>query len=127
MPADENRDHPLDGLADDLYEWMNGEVGYYVEAMRGGYRSPFSAPVNAQEKKDYWARQMFQAEPNGTIQYDKPNQQGRDQVLRQYGVQTYADILNTVKPKQGFRPPVEPTEDLVEATIPPMPEEGEPV
>lgn len=125
MPRSDNtRDHPFDGIADELFDWMNEEVQYHVEAIRGGYRSPFSAPVSEKDKKDFWSRQMFQSKPDGTILYDQPNQQGRDQVLKQYGVQAYADILKSVRPSKGFRPPLEPT---AEPDMPEMPEDVEPV
>lgn len=117
------RDHPYDGIADSLFEWMQGEVEYYVEALRGGYRSPFTAPVSEKEKMDYYRRQMFQTDPDGTIHYDRPNAGGRDSLLKQFGPRTYASIWEAVRPKQGLRPPVEEQPDMLEETMPPMPED----
>lgn len=102
-------EHPFDGIADDLFDWMQGEVDYHVAALRGGYRAPFSAQVTEKDKLDYYRRQMFQTTPDGTIQYDKPNAQGRDQLLKTVGTQTYAEIWQTVKPKQGRNPMLELT------------------
>lgn len=117
MPETE---HPFDGIADDLFDWMNGEVAYHVEALRGGYRDPFSAPTSEKDKLDYYRRQMFQTAPDGTIQYDKPNPEGRDTLLKSYGTQTYAEIWDAVKPKRGMRPAIEAALD---PEIPAMPED----
>lgn len=123
MPME--REHPLDGLSDELFDWMNGEVSYYVEALRGGYRSPFSAGVTEADKLDYWRRQLFQVAPDGTVQYDKPNAQGRDKLLKDHGLQTYVQVFNAVKPARGLRPPMPTGEEVFEGT-PPVPEEPEP-
>jgi hypothetical protein len=121
--------HPFDGIADDLFDWMNGEVDYHVEAMRGGYRDPFSAATSERDKLDYFRRQMYKTKPDGTVQFDQPNPEGRDKILKQYGTQTYAEIMETVKPKQGLRPPPEPepTTDPMQMPMPTMPEDTEPV
>jgi len=127
MPEQE---HPWDGISDDLFEWMQGEVEYQVEALRGGHRAPFSAGVTEKEKQDYYRRQMYKAQPDGTILYDQPNPEGRDKLLKQYGTQTYAQIMESVRPKKGLRPTPNPEEELrqaVEASMPPMPEDTEPV
>lgn len=121
------KDHPWDGVADDLFAWMQGEVNYYVEALRGGYRTPFSAPVSEKDKLDYYRRQMYQVAPDGTVQYDTPNAEGRDRILKQYGTATYAQIMDAVRPKPGLRPSSEPTVDALEAGMPSMPEDEEPV
>lgn len=125
MPESE---HPLDGIADDLFDWMNQEVAYHVEAMRGGYRSPFSADVSEKDKLDYYRRQMYQTLPTGEVQYDKPNAAGRDKLLKSVGTQAYAEIYDTVKPKAGARPIPDTSEsDPLKVNVPPMPEDTEPV
>jgi hypothetical protein len=125
MPEQE---HPFDGIAQDLQDWMTGEVDYYVEAMRGGYRSPFSADVSEKAKLDYYRRQMYAVKPDGAVQYDQPNSAGRDKLLKSVGVQAYAEIYDAVKPKAGARPALDTTEsDPLKATVPPMPEDTEPV
>lgn len=118
------REHPLDGIADDLFDWMNQEVDYHVEAMRGGYRSPFSAELSEKDKLDYFRRQMYKTQPDGTVLYDQPNPEGRDKLLKQVGVQSYAEIIEATRPKTGRRlEPVVPPDILG----PPMPEDEESV
>jgi hypothetical protein len=125
MPEQE---HPFDGIAQDLQDWMTGEVNYYVEAMRGGYRSPFSADVSEKDKLDYYRRQMYVVKPDGAVQYDQPNAAGRDKLLKSVGVQAYAEIYDAVKPKAGLRSlPDTAQGDPFAANIPTMPEEKEPV
>jgi len=123
--------HPYDSISDDLFDWMQGEVDYYVDALRGGYRSPFSAEVNEKEKMDYYRRQMYQTLPDGTVQYDKPNQAGRDQIMKNLGVTGYTQIMQAVTPPKpkGLRavPPPEPASDPMAASMPPMPEDTAPV
>lgn len=121
------QEHPWDGISDDLFDWMQGEVSYYVEALRGGSRSPFSAPVSEQEKLEYYRRQMFQTKPDGTVEYDKPNKAGRDTLLKQLGTTAYAQVYETVRPKQGIRPSPSPEPDSLEAEMPVMPEDTESV
>jgi hypothetical protein len=98
------------------FDWMQGEVSYYVEALRGGYRTPFSAPVTETDKLDYWRRQMFMSKPDGTIEYDKPNAEGRDKLLKGHGIQTYAEVYDAVKPKKGLRPPMPTAEEVFEGS-----------
>lgn len=123
------RQHPLDDIADALFSWMNDEVGYYVDAFKGGYRAPGSAPVTEEQKRDYYRRQMFTANPDGSIDFSKPNGPGRDTLMKSLGVQGYANVFNEVKPKGGLRPPVEPNADPLapQPEMPPMPEEITPV
>lgn len=122
-----DRPHPLDGVADDLFSWMEGEVDYYVGALQGNSRAPFSAQTSEKDKADYYRRQMFMTAPDGTIQYDKPNAQGRDRLLKSYGTRTYSEIWEAVRPKQGLRPPQEPEPDLLTEEMPDMPEDAEPL
>lgn len=107
MPESE---HPYDSIADELGDWMNGEVDYYVEAMRGGHRAPFSADVSEQDKLDYYRRQMYMTAPDGTVQYDKPNGAGRDKIIDRLGLTQYAQIMDAVRPKRGLRAISEPEE-----------------
>jgi hypothetical protein len=115
--------HPYDGIADDLFSWMEEEVGYYVEAIRGGYRNPFTAEVSEKEKRDYYTRMMFKTKPDGTVEYDQPNPEGRDTILKKQGTQAYAEILSMVTPKQGLRAPVDPIQETLDANLPRMPED----
>lgn len=120
--------HPFDGIADDLFEWMNGEVEYHVEAMRGGHRTPFSAATSEKDKLEYYRSQMYKVDPDGTVRYDQPNPEGRDMLLKTYGTQKYAEIMSIVTPKNGMRAIPAPEEpDPQDYAMPPMPEDTEPV
>jgi hypothetical protein len=96
--------HPLDGVADELKDWITGEAKYYAEALKGGHRAPFSAPVNEQEKRQYFARQLFTEKPDGTIDFGSPNKAGRDALMQTYGIQGLAQIhegvMSQFKPGQ---------------------------
>jgi len=118
-------EHPYDGIVADLSAWMDEEVEATVDAMRGGYRNPFTADVTEQQKHAYYTRQVFTANPDGSIDYDKPNTQGRDTLLKTLGTQQYAQVLSTVMPKKGRRPLWESAEDelAVPEGQPPMPED----
>lgn len=118
-------EHPYDTIAADLESWMGEEVTYHVEAMRGGYRTPFTAPLTERQKHAEFQRMMYEHLPDGTIQYDKPNQAGRDQVMQTYGVEGYAQVMDAVRPKPGRRDAVaaEPEPDVIE---PEEPDDEEP-
>lgn len=125
-----DNEHPFDSVADDLLAWMNEEVDYHVETLRGGYRAPFSAQVSEKDKHDYYARQMFQAGPNGVVDYAKPNPEGRDKLLKSLGVTGYTQVMQAVMPPKSAKPAAPEPEapaDPLEATMPPMPEDTEPV
>lgn len=124
-----DREHPLDSLADELYEWMEGEVSYFTDTLRGpSQRAPFSAETSEQQKNDYYARQMFKTSPDGRVQYDQPNHEGRDRLLKTYGTRTYADIWEAVRPRGAQTPPAPPDPmDALTGAVPPMPEDDEPV
>ena len=99
----------LDGIAEELWGWMDSEVQYYANALKGGPngRAPFAADANEVQKRDYFTRAMFTQNPDGTIDYSKPNAEGRSMVMQTYGPQQYAQIFETVRPKQGKRPVME--------------------
>ena len=119
--------HPFDGIADDLFNWMNEEVEYHVEAMRGGHRSPFSAEVNSKQQQDFFERRWFQPKPDGTVDYEQSNPQGRDWILKTYGTKAYADVaaeMKRLERKQGRRPvpQVDPLQEAMRALTEPAPE-----
>jgi hypothetical protein len=95
--------HPLDDVADELLDWLQTESAYYVEALKGGHRAPFAAPVNEQQKTDYYTRQVFNTNKDGSINYDSPNVQGRDELLKRMGVQGYTEVIRAVMPKTGMQ------------------------
>jgi hypothetical protein len=113
-------EHPYDAISADLQGWMDEEVNHQVEAMRGGYRTPFTAPLTERQKHAEFQRMMYEHLPDGTIQYDKPNKAGRDQVMQTYGVEGYAQVMDAVRPKPGRREAVaeEPEPDLLEPDEP---------
>ena len=103
--ADENM---MDGVAEELLGWLQTESTWYANAIRGrSQKSPFAASASETEKLEYYKRQMFTMAPDGSIQYDKPNYQGRQGMMTQLGVKGYAQVYEAVRPKTGRRP--EPT------------------
>ena len=86
----------------DLTHWLETEPDYYIEALRGGYRAPFSANVSEAQKLDYYRRQVFMQNPDGTPDYTKPNEAGRDMLLKRVGVDGYTQILHAVMPRRGL-------------------------
>lgn len=118
-------EHPYDGIADDLFSWQEEMVSWATEAIKAGHRSPFSAPVSERDKLEYYRRQMFKVDPDGTVHYDQPNPGGRDQLLKQVGTSAYAQIWDAVRPKQGLRRASDVPEEAMVALAPPMPEDEE--
>ncbi len=112
-----NSPHPYDGIAQDLFDWLTGEVDYYVEALKGGHRAPFAADTSEQQKREYYLRQMFNQNNDGTPNYASPNSQGRDTLLNRLGTAGYAQVAKSVMPKQGIRPELETANPLA-GTIP---------
>jgi hypothetical protein len=117
-------------VADDLFAWMNDEVEYHVDAMRGGSRSPFSAEVSSRDQQNFFERRWFTENPDGSVDYTKSNSQGRDWVLKTYGVKAYADVATEMKRlerKRGRRPVPEadPFQDAMRALTEPESEEPE--
>jgi hypothetical protein len=116
-------EHPYDAIAQDLFSWQEDMVSWTTEAMRGGHRAPFSAATSEKEKQDYYRRQMFQQNPDGSINYEQPNPGGRDRMMKTLGVQGYAQVMNSIKPKAGLRPVSESEPSTLEASTPMMPED----
>jgi hypothetical protein len=110
--------HPFDAIADEVSRWLTEDAQWYADALRGSYRSPFAAPVTEDQKLDYYRRQMFSENPDGSVNYERPNTKGREQLLQRLGVRGYAEVVAATKPPQGLRPPVEPNYDPTLA--PPM-------
>ena len=95
--------HPWDLAAQDLTDWLENEPDYYIQALRAGYRTPFAADVSEQQKLDYYRRQIFMQNPDGTPDYSRPNTTGRDMLLRRVGVEGYTQIMSAVMPRQGLQ------------------------
>lgn len=102
----------MESVAGELLGWLQSESKWYADAIRNGGRAPFSAPASEAEKLEYYRRQMFEVAPDGTIQYDKPNKQGRSEVLARLGVDGYTRVYDAVKPPRGMRPVPEEAADL---------------
>lgn len=92
--------HPWDLAAMDLTHWLQTEPEYYVEALKGGYRTPFAADVSEADKLAYYRRQIFMQNPDGTPDYSKPNEQGRDMLMRRVGIEGYTQIMAAAMPRQ---------------------------
>jgi hypothetical protein len=54
---------------------------------------------------------VYMVAPDGTIQYDKPNEEGRATLINTLGPGGYAQIYDAVRPKQGRRPAMAPEEE----------------
>jgi hypothetical protein len=91
----------MDGVADELLGWLQTESSWYANALKGrSQKSPFAADASEPEKLDYYRRQMYMTKPDGTVQYDQPNTQGRQNLINRLGVQGYAQVYEAVRPKQ---------------------------
>lgn len=107
-----DQEHAWDGVATDLIDWLETESKWYAEAMRGGSpRSPFAAQTSEAEKLEYYRRQMYQVAPDGSILYDQPNQEGRQNLMQRLGVDGYTQVYHATKAETGRRTPVEPESD----------------
>ena len=98
--------HPFDSVADQTLEWIQETTDYAVEALRGGYRTPFSANITEAQKLDYYRRRLFTQNPDGSIDFSKPNHGERDKLLKKLGTKTYAEIMTTVLPQNGQSRPL---------------------
>src|SRR4051794_38804023 len=103
--------HPYDGIAQDLYNWLEEQTTWAADALRGGYRAPFGADVSERDKLDYYRRQMYVAKPDGSVDYTQPNPEGRHTLLTRLGTAGYAQVYEATKPTQGRRLPVEAPEE----------------
>lgn len=105
-------EHVWDGVATDLVSWLETESKYYANAIRGGSsRSPFAAQISEREKLDTYRRMMFMHDPDGTIRYDQPNNEGRKNLMETVGPDWYGEIFRQAKQQVGRRSPVEPEPD----------------
>jgi hypothetical protein len=98
--------HPFDSVADQTLEWIQETSDYAVEALRGGYRTPFSANITEAQKLDYYRRKLFAQNPDGSYDFSKPNLGERDKLLKKLGTKSYAEIMTTVLPHNGQSRPL---------------------
>lgn len=90
--------HPFDVVSDELQSWLDEESKYYIQALVGDYQAPFAAQVSEKEKLDYYRRQVFVMNPDGTPNYEQPNPEGRKQLIERVGIDGYASIIKAVGP-----------------------------
>jgi len=100
--ATKRRSHPFDDIADEVLRSIEEDTDFYVEELRGDSRSPFSADVTEAEKMDYYRRQAFGENPDGTIDFTKVNAQGRQNLINRLGTRGYAEVMTTIKPPKGY-------------------------
>ena len=103
--------HPFDSVADQTLEWIQETTDYAVEALRGGYRTPFSANITEAQKLDYYRRKMFVQNPDGSIDYSKPNRAERDKLLQKLGTKAYAEVMTTILPQNSQSRPLPDDDD----------------
>ena len=88
--------HPFDSVSDEIMHWIDEESKYYVQALVGDYQSPFAAQVSEKEKLVFYKRQVFMQNPDGTPNYDQPNQAGRDKLIDRVGIDGFSTIMKAV-------------------------------
>lgn len=91
--------HPFDEAASEIANWIKDESAWYADALRGGYNAPFAAPVSEQEKLDYYRRQVFMTNPDGTPNYEQPNTQGREMLMKRLGIPGYTRVMAAALPR----------------------------
>lgn len=114
--------HPWDDAAAVIVQWLTDEPLWYAEALRAGHATPFAASVSEDQKLDYYRRQVFAQNPDGSVNLDQPNQAGRDMLIKRLGIKGYTQVMAAVLPRQrppGVDEPEPMTSDL------PSPESGE--
>lgn len=92
--------HPYDEVADEIVQWLTEEPAYFAEAMRGGHDAPFSAKTTEDQKLDYYRRQVFVVGPDGTPDFEKPNEAGRKMLIERLGIRGYTQVMAAVLPKR---------------------------
>lgn len=113
MPS--SREHPWDAIPKELASYITDEAKWYAEALKGGGPAPFAARASEEEKIEYYRRQLYTQNPDGTIDYEKPNMQGRQQLITRVGIDNYALIARTVGPGKSALTDVKPDEEYSDA------------
>lgn len=93
--------HPYDSVAEELARWINDEPSYYAQALTAGYRAPFSAKVSESDKLNYYKRMFYQTGQDGEVDYQKPNTEGRNQLLKRIGYDQYIQVAKAIAPGRG--------------------------
>jgi hypothetical protein len=114
--------HPMDEAAAEITRWLEEEPSYYAEALRGGRGTPFAANTSEAEKLDYYARQVFMKNPDGTPKYDTPNDAGREELLQRVGSEGYREIMTQLLRRQARSAPTPDTTGDMKMSSYQMPE-----
>lgn len=104
------RQHPWDEAAQEVVQWLNDEPAYYAEALRGGHAAPFSASTTEDQKLDYYRRQVFHQNLDGTPDFTKPNEPGRRMLIDRLGINGYTQVMAAVMPRQVVAHNVTPSQ-----------------
>ena len=102
--------HPFDDAVQEVIDWIHDEADYYVEALKAGHQTPFSADVTEAQKLDYYRRQVFATGPDGQPDPTRPNQQGRNALIDRIGLKGYAEVMSQVLPRRQMSPTIETPE-----------------
>lgn len=81
--------HPLERLGDRLAEYIEQASDRLAGNVASGDHAPFAAKATREQQMQFWHSRLYN--PDGT-----PNQQGRQSIIEQRGVQIYADITRAV-------------------------------
>lgn len=100
MPAP--RQHPIDGIADEIMSWLDTEPDWYANELIGEYRAPFAAQISEVDKLAAYRRMFYKQDADGNIQYDKPNNEGRQALWQRTTPDKYVQIAKAVGPKGGI-------------------------
>jgi len=119
--------HMLDDLADEIVEMLTGEPEYYAELMRAGQQTPFRADIPQKDLLDVYQRRLYQRNPDGSTNWDAPNEAEHQATITRAGVQGYDTVIKQLmakKIKEQAVTPVpsevrEPTSSIVGTYQPP--------
>lgn len=128
MSLESPRRHPWDDMADEITSWLDTEPEYYAQALLAGHDPPFGAQggagINEQQKLDYYKRQVFNTTQEGGVNYDSPNEAGREKLIKRVGIPGYTQVMAAVlgERNQLQRVPLSP--QIEEPVDNPTPEPG---
>jgi hypothetical protein len=98
------RRHWLDGLADELSEWIDRESEALIAAFKGGARAPFAAVIDEAQKLDVYRHMMVNKDGSW-------NEQGKQQVLQRVGIPGFVEVMQALnKEREHPAQPLKPGE-----------------
>lgn len=92
--------HPWDEAADEVSQWLTESPAYYAEAMKGGYDAPFGAKTTEEQKLEYYKRQAFEQNMDGSPDFTKPNTAGRQMLIDRLGINGYTQVMAAIMPRK---------------------------